>query len=133
MGGSAPPPRQGRSSLDPSSGHTIRIFKQFAGVTPETIIAHGHGGYGRQPDALHPGKRKETLEEKACFLSQRFFVFIVPVKLLFRFLKLLAEKPRLYQFALSHTGVQRTMSSGAGVRGPRRPLPFTASPADRYR
>ena len=58
----------------------------------ETNDAHGHGGFCRQPDALHPGKTEKTAAEKIYFLPCRFSVFIVPVELLVRSLCCLRKK-----------------------------------------
>jgi len=50
MRGFAPSPRQGRSSLDPSSGCCLRQLQTACRRRLDTMIAQGHGGYGRQPE-----------------------------------------------------------------------------------
>ena len=118
-GGLRPSSPQGAFPLDPSSGCCL---PSFAGSVPVkrrvTVIAHGQVGiYAAKRMLCIRGKREITPEEKACFLSRRFLVLIVPVKLLFRFLKLLAHSRSFDHTPTSHTGVQRKNSSGAGYGG----------------
>jgi len=77
--------------------------------------------------SIRKNEKKRRLE-KACFLSRRFLVFIVPVKIVIPFPKLLAHSSSIAKMSWSHTGVQRRISSGEGYRGREAPCSMRIIP-----
>ena len=117
------PGKPGSSTLDPIAERTNFSNSNFLLKSRERVDSHGPGGKMPPVGCRASGKTKKTPEEKACFLSRRFYVFTLPVAILVRFLTHHAEKSQLNLSLPSQTGVQRRNSSGAGVQGPRRPPP----------
>jgi len=72
--GAPPPTPQGALPLDPFSGYCLTSSAENVPVQRrETLVAHGHGGvFAASRMLCIRRKRKETPEEKACFLSWRF-------------------------------------------------------------
>ena len=119
MRGFAPstPTRDGRPWTH-SPDAAIAFFVQRAGDAWEYVVIRGHGGILPPAGCKASGKtRKNAGGESSLSPSRRFLVLIVPVKIVVPFPKLLALKRCFHHMPLSHTGVQRSLSSGAGYRG----------------
>ena len=125
---SAPNPKPGSMTLDPIAEPAKFFCEHFSRCNAGKMLfftkfpaSTGLAALRRQTDALHPEKRQNGNGENK-FSPLPFFVFIQPVELLLLFPRRYAEITSFVATAPSQTGVQRRISSGAGGRGPRRPL-----------
>ena len=114
----SPKPRTRVIDPGPSCGRSrISLQTSFPLKRQECVDSHRPGGRMPPAGCDASGKTKKTPEEKACFLSRRFCVFIAPVAKKHRFLMFHAEVRLQNLPTRSQAGVQRRNSSGAGFRG----------------